>query len=135
MSAFVDTSVLIRYLTGDPPEMLDAARRIVDETERLMLTDVVLPETAFVLLSFYAVPREAIVDSLVDLLCKNNIAMHGLDKDVVIQALLLCRPSGRVSFADAMLWAVARSAAGSEPATIFSFDQRFPSRGVDVRAG
>ena len=58
MKAFVDTSVLVRYLTGDPPEMLAAAKRVVDETPSLLLTDVVLAETAYVLLSFYKVPRK-----------------------------------------------------------------------------
>lgn len=135
MTAFLDTSVLIRYLTGDPPEMLAVARRIVDETDAVAITDVVLAETAFVLLSVYQVPRQAIVDTLVDLLHKANIALHCLDKATVIQALLLCRPSARVSFADAMLWATARSAAGAGQgfATIYSFDQRFPTDGVDVR--
>ena len=134
MRAFVDTSILIRYLTGDPPEMLDAARQIVDEVESVALTDVVLAETAFVLLSVYGVPRSAIVDSLVELIRKENIAIHELDKHVVVQALLLCRPSSRVSFADAMLWAAARSAAtGEAPPVIYSFDQRFPAVGVDVR--
>lgn len=137
MSAFVDTSVLIRYLTADVPEVLDVARRIVDEVESLAVTDVVLAETAFVLLSVYQVPRHVIVDSLVDLLHKQNLSVYGLDKDTVIQALLLCRPSGRVSFADAMLWAAARSGSrtGEHPATVYSFDRRFPSGGVDVRTG
>lgn len=135
MSAFVDTSVIIRYLTADPPEMLDEARRIVDETDPLVLTDVVLAETAFVLLSFYRVPRQAIVNGLVDLLRKENIAVHGMDKDVVVRALLFCRDSGRVSFADAMVWAAARFTEGAtrSPVTVFTFDQRFPSEGLDVR--
>lgn len=76
MSAFVDTSVLIRYLTGDPPEMLEGSRQIVDEVESVALTDVVLAETASVLLSVYGVPRSAIVDNLVELLCKENIAIR-----------------------------------------------------------
>jgi predicted nucleic acid-binding protein len=137
VSAFVDTSVLVRYLTADPPEMLDVARRIVDETDPLVLTDVVLTESAFVLLSFYRVPRRAIVDGLVDLLHKENVAVHGLDKDLAIRALLFCRDSGRVSFADAMVWAAACSAAGAtrSPATVYAFDQRFPSEGLDVRGG
>lgn len=129
MSAFVDTSVLIRYLTGDPPAMLEAARRIVDEIDSLAVTDVVLAETAFVLLSFYRIPREEIVDSLVDLLQKQNLTLFGLDKNLVIRALLLCRPSERVPFAAALLWAVARSAAagGQDPTIIYSLGPLFSS--------
>jgi predicted nucleic acid-binding protein len=121
---------------GDSQEMLEVSRQIIDGTDALAITDVVLAETAFVLLSVYNVPRQVIVDTLVDLLHKANIAVFGLDKGVVIQALLLCRPSARVSFADAMLWAAARSVMGmgKETVTIYSFDQRFPTVGVKVRA-
>lgn len=137
MTAFLDTSVLIRYLTGDPPDMLETSRRIVDQSDRLEITDVVLAETAFVLLSVYQVPRQIVVDTLVDLLHKTNLAVFGLDKAIVTQALLLCRPSARVSFADAMLWAAARAAgsAGQGTAAIYSFDQRFPAEGVELRTG
>ena len=132
MKAFVDTSVLVRYLTGDPPEMLAAAKRVVDETPSLLLTDVVLAETAYVLLSFYEVPKEALVASLVDLLRKKNLDTFCADKTLVIQALLLCRPSRRVSFADALVWAVARSA--GDGSTVYSFDERFPGEGVELRS-
>lgn len=133
VSAFVDTSVVVRYLTADPPEMLEAARRIVDDMGPLLITDVVLAETAFVLLSFYGVPRSAIVDGLVDLLRKKNIAVHAMDKDVAVRALWLCRDSARVSFADAMVWAAARSSTSGSLATVYTFDRRFPSEGLDLR--
>jgi predicted nucleic-acid-binding protein len=121
----------VRHLTGDVPELLGAATRILDETPRLRLTEGILTETAYVLTSFYEVPREQVVDSLVDLVSKQNIVMHGLDKDVTIQALLLCRPSKRVSFADALLWAAAMSSGSG--ACIYSFDRRFPSSGIELR--
>jgi predicted nucleic acid-binding protein len=53
-----------------------------------------------------------------------------LDKGAVIQGLLLCRSSKRVSFADAMVWAAARSA-GAE--AVYSFDERFPAGGIAIR--
>ena len=52
-------------------------------------------------------PRAEVVSALVR---RRNIGVHGLDKDNVIQGLLVCAPSARVSFADAMLSAMARSA-------------------------
>jgi predicted nucleic acid-binding protein len=127
---FVDTSVLVRYLTGDPPNMLETAKRIIDKTDALTITDVVLAETAFVLTSFYKVPRATTVDSLIELIQKKNIRFLNLEKTIVIQALLLCRPSARVSFADALIWAVARSEGSS---TVYSFDERFPSDGIALR--
>jgi predicted nucleic acid-binding protein len=122
--------VIVRYLTGDPPRLAARASRIIDGEPALLVTDVVLAETAFVLSSVYGVPRRAVVDGLVELLQKRNLTAFRLDKGAVIQGLLLCRPSNRVSFADAMVWAAARSA-GAE--AVYSFDERFPSGGIDVR--
>ena len=134
MSAFVDTSVLVRYLTGDPPDMLDRAREIVDEVDPLTITDVVLAETAYVLLSFYQMPREAVFDALADMIQKRNIRVQGRSKESVTAALLLCRPSGRVSPVDALLWAVAREAGSPRSsAVVYSFDRRFPAEGVELR--
>ncbi len=129
MTALLDTSVLVRYLTGDPPEAADASAQIIDREPDLLITDVVIAETAYVLTSVYGVPRERAVDALVDLLRKANIDTFRLDKGFVLDALLLCRPSGRVSVADALVWAAARS----QPDTaVYTLDQRFPEAGVAV---
>ena len=60
----------------------------------------------------------------------HSVQVHEIETDLAIQALRLCRPSGRVNFADALLWAVARAAA---PARVWSFDQRFPADGIELR--
>jgi predicted nucleic acid-binding protein len=122
--------VIVRYLTGDPKHLAARASRIIDGARALVVTDVVVAETAFVLTSVYGIPRRAVVDGLVELLQRRNLTAFRLDKGAVIQGLLLCRPSNRVSFADAMVWAAARSA-GAE--AIYSFDERFPSGGVAIR--
>jgi predicted nucleic acid-binding protein len=132
MSGFLDTSVVVRYLTGDPPEMAEQAARIIDREENLLVTGVVLAETAYVLTSVYHVSRDIVVEHLIALLQKANISPFALNKDVVVQALLLCRPSGRVSFADAMVWAAARSTGNR---VIYSLDERFPAEGVEVHPG
>ncbi|MEW6142574.1 MAG: PIN domain-containing protein [Chloroflexota bacterium] len=130
MSAFLDTSILVRYLTGDPPELAEQAAGIIDSTDSLYVTDVVLAETAYVLTSVYHVPRNLVVDHLVAFVQKANITPFAMDKGQVLQALLLCRTSGRVSFADAMIWAAARSS-GSR--LVYSLDERFPGDGLEVR--
>ncbi len=122
--------MVVRYLTGDPPDLADRAARVIDRIDDLGVTDVVLAETAYVLTSVYRVPRPIVVDHLVAFVQKKNVATVGLDKGAVIQALLLCRPSGRVSFADAMVWAAARSAGVR---TVYSLGKRFPADGIDVR--
>ena len=129
MSGFLDTNVVVRYLTGNPPQHAERAARIIDQDDGLLLTDVVLAETAYVLTSVYDVPREAVVGQLIALLRKQNITPFCLDKDLLCQALLFCRPLGRVSFDDALLWAAARS---SEDKVVYSFDQRFSPQGIQV---
>lgn len=130
VSAFLDTSVVVRYLRGDPPELAEEAARIIDGVDSLQVTDVVVAETAYVLTSVYKVRRKVVVDHLIALLRRENITPFGLDKGLVLHALLLCRPSARISFADAMVWAAARSA-GSK--LVYSLDERFPEGGLEVR--
>jgi len=131
VSEFLDTSVIVRYLVQDDPNLAEQARQIIDERPTLIIPAVTITETAFVLTSFYSMPRVAVVDALIALLQRHNISVYQLDTDIVIQALMLCRPSGRVSVADAMLWASARqSGTGS---VVYTFDRRFPSFGIGVR--
>jgi predicted nucleic acid-binding protein len=122
--------MLVRYLTDDPPNLAEQAAKVIDGEEGLQVTDVVLAETAFVLTSFYRVPRSLVVDHLIAFLQKENVTTFALDKGTVLQGLLLCKPSGRVSFADAMVWAAARSSGTN---VVYSLDERFPRDGVEVR--
>lgn len=130
MSALLDTSMLVRYLTGDPPDLAEQAAQVIDHEAGLLVTDVVLAETAYVLTSVYKVPRAAVVDHLILFLQKENIQPFALDKSNVLQGLLFCQPSGRVSFADALVWAAAQ---GTDEKIVYSFDERFPADGVEVR--
>ncbi|HEU0169428.1 MAG TPA: PIN domain-containing protein [Chloroflexota bacterium] len=125
---FADTNVLVRYLTGDPVQMARQARAIVENAGRLLVTEGILNETAYVLMSFYGMPRAAVVDLLVELVARSNVDTWQMDEERVTEALLLCRDSGRVSLADAMLWAVARS---TPVRRVYTFDQRFPAEGLE----
>ena len=129
-AAFLDTNILVRHFTGQPADQAEHARRILSEAGNVLVTDVALNETAYVLGSQYGIARDLIVDWLVSLLRRDNISVYAIDKNIAIEGLLMCRPSGRVSFADAMVWAAARSA-GAE--AVYTFDRRFPSDGIDVR--
>ena len=130
MSGILDTSMVVRYLTGNPPELAEQAASIIDHEEDLLVTDVVIAETAYVLTTVYGVPRQIVVDHLLTFLQKENIRTFTLEKDFVLQALLLCRHSGRVSFADALVWAAARS---TDEKVVFSLDERSPADGVEIR--
>jgi predicted nucleic acid-binding protein len=132
MSAVVDTNMIVRYLTNDPPHQAAQAAAIIESGQPLVLPAVALPEVMYVLRSdLYQISREQIVDALIELLQKPEINVDDLDRGLVIQGLLLCRPSNRVSVPDALIWATARSRGAT---VIYSFDRRLPSDGVTIRA-
>jgi predicted nucleic acid-binding protein len=91
---------------------------------------VTLAEVGLVLTKFYKVDRARAVDALIDFLNRENIGTHEIRTELAIQALQLCRPSGRVNFADALLWAVARAA---PLARVWTFDEKFPKDGIKVQ--
>ena len=128
--AFLDTNMALRYLTDEPSDMAALSRQIILEATHLQVTAVTLMETAYVLRSQNRIPREEIVDQLTELVSRDNISVYGIDKDLVLQGLRMCRPSGRVSIADAMIWASARS---SGARVIYTFDRRFPDEGIELR--
>jgi predicted nucleic acid-binding protein len=45
VSAFIDTNVIVRHLTGDPPDVAARATSLLAAAERLLLTGLVASET------------------------------------------------------------------------------------------
>lgn len=129
VGAFLDTSFVVRYLMNDPPAMAAQATAVIDSNEPLLLSEVVLLETAYVLESVYEIPRAPLVDTLAAFVQRRNLRPVRLTKPLILEALALCRGSNRVSFTDAMLWARARHDGAQR---IYSFDRRFPSRGLEI---
>lgn len=127
--AFLDTSYVVRYLTNDPPDMAERASQVIDSDEVLMLSEMIVLESAYVLASVYKIPRPDIVDALSSLIQRRNLRLVQLSKPQALEALRLCRDSKRFSFVDAFLWAQARES-GAE--SIYSFDRRFPSQGLRI---
>jgi predicted nucleic acid-binding protein len=128
--AFLDTNFVLRYLTNSPPELAEQATRVIDSEEPLILSEWVILESAYVLGSVYRASREDIVDSLMQLVQRQNIHLPILPKPRVVEALELCRPSKRHSFIDAFLWAQSREARAGR--RVYTFDRRFPSQGITV---
>lgn len=60
MSAFLDTNVLIRHLTGDPPAQARRARAFLAAADELLVPDLIVAEVVYVLESFYEVARERV---------------------------------------------------------------------------
>jgi predicted nucleic acid-binding protein len=117
VSAFVDTNVLIRHLTGDPPELAARATAYLETASELLLTDLVAAETVYVLESFYEAPRDQVATALRSLL--------GFEAIVCVDPALLLRAVevyeiDRLDFAEAYLVACAES---TGVGTIASFDR------------
>lgn len=106
MSAFVDTNVLIRHLTGDPPEMAARATAYLSREAELLVTNLVVAETVYVLESFYEVPREQVAASIRSLLAMSSVV--SIDPALLLRAIEVYE-SDRLDFAEAYLVACAES--------------------------
>ncbi len=128
MTDLLDTSVLVRYLTMDPPDQGARAQELIDSASDLAIPVVALAETAYVLTRLYGLEDAAAVDVLVALLGRTNLRPFEIQKGLAVEAMMLSRPSARISFADALIWAAARA---SRDGRVFTFDQRFPATAID----
>lgn len=104
MTAFVDTNVLVRHLTGDPPEMAQRATRYLADQPELLLTDVILAETVYVLESFYQAPRGDIATAIRSLLAFPSVVV--VDPALLLRAVEVYEVD-RIDFAEAYLVACA----------------------------
>jgi predicted nucleic acid-binding protein len=119
MRAFVDTNVLVRHLTGDPPEMAARATEFLETATELLLTDLVVAETVYVLESFYETPRDQVVEAIRSLIVFDSVVC--VDAALLLRAVELYEVH-RIDFAEAYLAACAES---SGIASVASFDRSF----------
>lgn len=121
MTAFVDTNVLIRHLTGDPPEMATRATAALRSGSELLLTDLVAAETVYVLESFYETPQNQVAEAVRSLIGLASVTC--VDPALLLRALEVYE-TDRLDFAEAYLVACAES---TDVGSILSFD-RSPDR-------
>jgi predicted nucleic acid-binding protein len=117
LSAFLDTNVLIRHLTGDPPRQARRATALLERADELLLPDLIVAEVVYVLESFYELDRPRVAE-----LAR---AIVGFPAVVVVDEPLLLRALEvyeieRLDFAEAYLVA---SAEASGVGAIASFDR------------
>lgn len=106
MSAFIDTNILVRHLTGDPPKMAANATRYLESASGLLLTDLVIAETVYVLESFYEAPREQIAVAIRSVIAFGSIVT--VDPAMLLRAVEVYE-TDRLDFAEAYLVANAES--------------------------
>lgn len=121
--AFVDANVVLRFLTGDPPEMANQARLLFEEVDRgervVFLEEIVVAEIIWVLASYYRFPRDAISEVLHNLISHSGIELE--NKPGIWIALDIYR-NKNIDFIDALV-SVRMAQHGVKE--IFSFDQDF----------
>lgn len=117
MTAYVDTNVFVRHLTGSPPDQSAAASRYLTSSENLILPDLILAEVAYVLGSVYKAPRAQVATSLRAIL--GFPAVRASDPELLQRAVEIYDING-LDFAESYLIACAeRSGIG----VVASFDR------------
>ena len=122
MRLLLDTNVIVRFLTGDHPTHSPRSRKLFARAAAgdvtLVVTDLALAETAWVLQSFYSLDRNAITAALKDLIDSAGIEVE--NKATLLSALRNFAQTD-VNFVDAYHAAVA----AGESIAIASFDRDF----------
>lgn len=109
--------MLVRHLTGDPPEMAKRATDTLAGEGPLLLTDLVLAECVYVLESFYEVGRLRVAELMRAALALPSIS--ALDTRLLLRSLELYE-TDRLDFAEAYLIA---SAEATGVNAVLSFDR------------
>lgn len=104
MRALLDTNVLVRHVTGDPPGQARKATAFLRGRHELILTDLVVAEMVYVLESFYEAPRAQISELVRSLLAFPSVAVA--DDELLFRAVELYQDA-RLDFAVAYLAALA----------------------------
>lgn len=124
MTVYVDTNILVRHLTGDPPDQAFAATRYLAAADELVLEDLIVAEVAYVLESVYRAPRAHVALSLRAML--GFPAVRVGDPELLQRAVEIYDVNG-LHFADAYLVA---SAERSGIGVVASFDRQIDRVGT-----
>jgi predicted nucleic acid-binding protein len=122
----LDTSILIRHLTGDDPGKAARVRGLLAQAAQgeidLLVPPVVIAELAWVLESYFRLRRGEIAELLEAVLATPGLTIP--ERPVLAEAVTAFRDSG-VDFTDAWIAAVARAQGYTR---VFTFDRRHFTR-------
>jgi predicted nucleic-acid-binding protein len=128
VSSWLDTNVLVRHLTGDPPAMARRATRFLAEAEdgELLLADVIVAELVYVMESVYVRGRNEVAQAVRAAVTDRAVTV--VDAELLLRAAEVYELD-RLDFAEAYLVANAeRSGVGA----VATFD-RSVRRATTVR--
>jgi predicted nucleic acid-binding protein len=117
VTAFLDTNVLARHLTGEPRTQAARATRYLEGADELLLADLIVAELAYVLESFYETPRGQVAETLRAVLAFPAIRV--LDAELLNRTVEVYEVH-RLDFAEAYLVA---SAERTGVGVVASFDR------------
>lgn len=128
MSAFVDTNILVRHLTGDPPAMATRATAYLAEASELFLTDLIVAETVYVLESFYEAPREQVAAAMRSLVSMRSVVT--VDPALLLRSIEV-HENDRLDFAEAYPRRLRREHRGRTRGVVRPCDRPGRHRGQD----
>ncbi len=112
----LDTNVIIRFLLKDHPVQSPAVKKLLETSDDLLLTDIAIAETVWLLTSFYKLPKEKIVEKIYQLLKINLLIVN---KSLILRTLYLFS-NLNIDFIDAYFIAYAEE---ENLEGIYSFDK------------
>jgi len=115
--AFVDSNILVTHITQFPPHLGERATRILRSSRTLLMPDVIVAETVFVLERTLKLDRPRVSSIMRSFLAMKNVTV--VDPGVILRALALYEGRG-LHFAEAYLVATAESTGVTN---IASFDR------------
>jgi predicted nucleic acid-binding protein len=125
----VDANLLLRFLTGEPAEMAERAKVLLERAEKgevvLLVEPVTVAETVWVLQSFYGYSHREVADGVLPLLERPALRVREPRRGVISRSLERMSEGG-VDFVDALLAETALAHGDG----VASFDRGF--RRMDV---
>lgn len=113
----IDTNLIIRFLVNDDPQKVSRVEYLLrDKSNKNVLLDTVVAEIVWVLLSYYSIDKEDVVEKVRALIHVDTIECNAF----LINRALTIWENNTISYIDAYLAAVAEL--GSM--TLYTYDKR-----------
>ena len=120
---FLDTNIIIRYLTDDDPKKADLCEKLFEQVkkgkQKLFLSDLVIAETIWILEGAYNYPKEKLVECIQKILNTPNIEFE--NRDLLLNAIGLYQLEN-IDYIDAYNVTVMENKKIKE---IYSYDEDF----------
>ena len=118
----LDTNCLLRWLLGDIPEQTEQIKNLLNSEKSVIVADVAIIETVFVLEKIKKINRDAIEKAIMIVLRKETIMCN---KELFNEVLPVYTSHPKLSFADCYLEVLARK---TDTAPLLTFDQKLASQ-------